>query len=636
MDRRTIRPPIALALAGALGGVLLWGAAAAGQTPAERPPATAPAAGAPTEPGSDVAVNDRGTVELHVQGADLRRVLQLLSTQGKTNIIATKDVQGTVTADLYGVTFTEALEAVLRSAGFRYVRSGNFINVMTQKQYEEWEASQRDMAVKVFKLNYLLAADAKIMIAPAMSEKGQVSVTPAAAVGISGSKDTTGGNALAGEDVLVIRDYPENLEKVSAIIKELDARPPQVLIEATILRATLTEDNALGIDFNVLAGIDFQGVNSTGTGAGVTTGAFPVDDRVGSVRTDFAGGVPNGGISIGFISNNIAAFVRALETVTDVAVVANPKLLVMNKQRGEVLVGDRDGYITTTFTETTASQTVEFLETGTKLVVRPFVYSDGNVRMEIHPEDSDGSVDAQGLPSEETTECTTNVLVRDGRTIVIGGLFRERTSNSRAQVPYFGNIPVLGNLFRRKVENTTREEVIILITPHIVRTPSDEVTGEQLKDDITRMRIGLRQGLLPWGRDRLSQSHMRWARQHVTDGNMDKALWDVNLALSLQPRMEEALRLKERLTKQAIWAQEANESNVNIIMQRLIMQELGEPVEKVAVPYKPRDTSVLSPPIRESLGIGDRPELPLMGPEWEEPAQKPKLAVTTQPASKEK
>ncbi len=630
------KAPTFACLAAALVLLLAGGVAA---QPAE--PAAGGAKEAPTT-AADVAIGESGTVELHVQGADIRQVLKLLSTPRKINIVATKEVQGTVTADLYGVTFEEALDAVLTSAGFVYVRKGSFVYVYTPKQLATIQAAQRPLSVRVFRLSYVTAADAKTLIAAAMSKDGTVTMTPAAATGIAATSDSSGGNANANEDVLVVRDYPENLEKIAAMLNDLDVRPQQVLIEATILRATLEEDNALGIDFAALAGVDFRSLGSTSDGladvsAGTVAGAG-LDKSKAAFRTDFNAGIPDGGLSIGFLSNNFGFFVRALESVTDVAVLANPKLLVMNKQRGEVLVGNRDGYLTTNITETSTTQTVEFIETGTKLLVRPYIASDGYIRLEIHPADSTGGVSVDQLPFEQTTECTSNVLIKDGHTMVIGGLFRERTSNGRAQVPGLGSIPLAGALFRRRVEETRREEVIILLTPHIVKTPVDAEVAEQLKDDVERFRLGLRQGLMWFGRERLAQTRMRWARTQLARGNEKRALWDVKMALSLEPRMESALRLKEQLTNQAIWAHESRYSSVHYVLQQMIMQEMGRPVEEVIPRHKPRDGMSLDPEVREALGIGPRPELPLEKPEEPKPVlpgqEEPPAAPTeSQPSS---
>ena len=556
-----------------------------------------------------------GVDELHVRGVDLRQVLQMLSTQNQVNIVTNSEVSGTVTVDLYNVTFTEALEAVLKSAGLVYVRKDNFVYVYTPKQLADILAADLKLAVKVFRLNYITAEDAKTLITPALSKDGTVSTTPAAATGVPSASDAAGGNAMATEDVLVVKDYPENLEKITAILRQLDVRPQQVLIEATILRASLTENNALGIDFNALAGIDFRTMGYASTDlTDLTAGAVPdaqLDRPRANFRTDFTSGIDPGGVSIGFVYNQFRVLLRALESITDVVVLANPKLLVMNKQRGEVMIGNKDGYLTTTVTETTATQTVEFLETGTQLIVRPYIASDGYIRLEIHPKDSTGGLTADRLPFEQTTECTSNVLVKDGHTIVIGGLFRERTTSGRSQVPGLGNIPIAGALFRRRSDDSIREEVIILITPHIIKHPADEIVSEQYKDEVDRIRLGLRREMMWFGRSRLAATQMRWARQHIAAGHYFRALWDLNMTLSLEPRMSEAIRLKERMTKEAIWANEPRSSDTGYVIQQMIMNEIGQPAEKVMLPLKPRDGMLLEKEIRDALGIGPRLKLPL-------------------------
>jgi type IV pilus assembly protein PilQ len=234
--------------------------------------------------------------------------------------------------------------------------------------------------------------------------------------------------------------------------------------------------------------------------------------------------------------------------------VANPKVLTLNKQKGQVIVGRRDGYLTTTVTETQAIQQVEFLETGTRLVFRPFVGDDGFIRVELHPEDSVGFVNAQGLPSEQTTEVTTNIIVRDGETILIGGLFREVTTDARNQVPGLGSIWGLGQLFRSTSESTSREEVIILLTIQVVKDHDAYVADslEQLHN-VERIRVGVRQGLMWHGRTRLAQRHYRKALDYYSAGETEQALWHTDLALHNNARMIAALDLKERILGQRAW-----------------------------------------------------------------------------------
>src|SRR5262249_18981199 len=146
-----------------------------------------------------------------------------------------------------------------------------------------------------------------------------------------------------------------------------------------------------------------SGSGSSGSGSGtVLTGpngianTFTTADQ-GHVSTDFASKVPAGGPGGGVLANNNAFFVRGVERITDTTVVANPKILTLNKHKGEVFIGQQFGYKTTTTSATTTQETIQFLDTGTKLLFRPFISDDGYVRMEIHPEDSAGGLDASNL-----------------------------------------------------------------------------------------------------------------------------------------------------------------------------------------------------------------------------------------------
>lgn len=540
--------------------------------------------------------------ELHIHDTDIRRALEMLNAQARKNIITTKDVTGKVTADLYRVTFREAIDAILRANNFVYTEKGNFIYVMTAEQAEKMAKAQRKTVVRMFRLSYIPAADAKALVADLLSSSGSIQTTQASKIDIKTDNTSTGSGDYAFADMLVIKDYEENVRRIAKVISEVDVRPQQVLIEATILKASLGEENSLGIDFSVLDGIDLSALSKAGSM---------------TISNDFSSAVDaggTGGLTVNLLLNKLSFFIRALETITDVTVMANPKLLVVNKQRGEVLVGNSDGYVTTTTVDGVATQTVEFLDTGTRLIVRPFIGRDNYVRLEIHPEDSSGTIELQGtnsVPHKQTTEITSNVLVRDGHTIVIGGLFRESADVSRSQVPAVGNIPYLGAVFRSTSDTVGREEVIILITPRIINHDVDEAISEQLKDQVERFCIGQRKGLRWWGRNRIAQSHMRFARRALAKGKRGWAMWNIDAALSMLPRMEEAIRLKEQLTGRAYWADEAQVSTAKYIIQQMIMNELGKPLTPVIYPKKPRDGKDLDEDVKQKMGISGLIEAPL-------------------------
>ena len=230
-------------------------------------------------------------------------------------------------------------------------------------------------------------------------------------------------------------DYPENVERAGAVLEAVDVRPQQVLIEATIMAATLTEDMEFGIDWNLLSGTPITGYPATINGYGTK-----------AETSGFANAPGGTGLTVGFSADNVQAIITALESVTDTTLLANPKILAVNKQEGIVYIGKKIGYESqTTQTQTSTTQSVEFLETGTRLAFRPFIGNDGYIRMDIYPKDSDGTLKtANNIPDETSTELRTNVVVKDGETIVIGGLFRDKVDTSKYQVPVLGNLPFVG------------------------------------------------------------------------------------------------------------------------------------------------------------------------------------------------
>ena len=500
--------------------------------PAEKTESTKDQEPADDPPEPEVQVSPRGTIELHVADADLSTVLTTLSRKSRKNIIAARDVSGKVTADLYDLTLEQTLDAILKANNCTWRERDGLVHVYTVEELARIQENERPPECRVFRLKHINGEEASKLLQPLVSKDGKITVTSKAQSGVSeGGTTQSGGDSLANEDFLLIIDTPERLAVIAKVLNEIDARPKQVLIEATILRAQLNQDNALGIDFNIVTGVDLQRLNSTSTGVtNLTTGDLPQNrfaDTNMAIKEDFASAVPDGGLTFGIIKDHVGLFLRALETVTDTTVIANPKVLALNKQRGEVIVGRRDGYLTTTVTETTATQTVQFLETGTQLIFRPFIEDNGYVRMEIHPKDSSGGLTAANLPFEQTTEVTTNITVRDGHTILIGGLFREVSKAARGQIPYIGNIPIAGALFRNTADTTQREEVIILLTVHIIKD-DDQLNDESRKalENVERYRAGLRAGLQPYGRERLAQAHYHWAMQHLAKGHTDRALWD--------------------------------------------------------------------------------------------------------------
>ncbi len=582
---------------------------------------------------SEVAVSDAGTVEIHVNDANLVEVLRMLSLQTQKNILPSKEVRGSVTANLYDVTVREALDAILHANGYAYREKGNFIYVYTTKELAEIEKGELRMQTRVFRVYYTPALNAQNMIKPVMSATGQSVVTTPALSGIESGSSGLGGNDHASDDMLVVTDYPDYLDRVKQILDEIDKRPQQILLEAVICRAVLNEDNAFGIDFSVLGGVDFNGVNAVGSspndaiGGGIVNngGAGEVlDDGFGGGSTGFTNNVPNGGLRLGFVSNNIGVFLKALEQTTDTTILANPKILTLNKQKGEVFVGNEDGYKTTITTETTTSETVETLKTGTRLIFRPFIAADGYIRMEVHPEDSAGEVKANGLPSKSTTEISSNVMVKDGHTIVIGGLFRESSTANRSQVPFLGNLPLIGAAFRSTRDRTVREEVIVLLTPHIVKddVAMNELSEAELKR-VEQLRVGTRRGMMWFGRERLAESAFESAKREMSKDrpNRKTALWHLNCATNLNPKFIEAIEMKQELTGREVTT--ADSSSVRHYVRRMMLEDVA-PVSSTTRPAtRPADLTLSHAPATQPVAAKPTTQ-PLVA---EAPSTQPSVAM---------
>ena len=505
--------------------------------------------------GQNISVSEDRRVELHVEGQDVTKILKLLSLQSQRNIIAGRDVSATVSADLYNVDFYEALDAVLHVNGFGYVERGNFIYVYTAEEMAEMKEQQAKLVVKVVRLNYLSATYAANVAKPLMSERGSIVVNTELPSSMEPTTEDNGAHSFAYPDILVLRDRQEHIDEVVKVIEELDQRPLQLQIEATILQVELDEDNAFGTDLSLVLDNDFSifgdPLNAVDRTLGGTVGTYGANGNSETLQTT-VGNVKNGdaGIKIGVVTKNVSVFLRALDSVTDTTVIARPKLMVLNKQRAKLLAGAKLGYLSSTSTDVSTTQTVEFLEIGTQLSVRPFAGDDGWVRLEVEPSVSDGttiSVSGVIIPNETSNELMTNVMVRSGQTVVIGGLFKEDTSISRNQVPGAGSVPLVGGLLTGQDDEVSRSEVIFLITPTVLKDTVIELAGAAMADEVNSIGIGARKGLLPWSRGQRTAAHVRDAMKYRRHGNAELARYHVDMALSNEPGNPDALRLKRQL-----------------------------------------------------------------------------------------
>lgn len=505
----------------------------------------------------------------------IKDALRFLAAKYQRNIIPSAKVDGVVAVtSLYSVTFEQAMDSIL-GYGFKYEQEGNFVKVYTAEEFKKIREDKERMSYKVFTLYYITAAEAAKLIVPVLSGQGTVSsstpaekdVTSSGGSGTGSSISSKGGgDSMALNDAIVIYDYPENIARAAEVIKALDVRPKQVLVEATILSATLTEGMELGVDLNLLGGTTLTGAAAKSATTNTVTGAVDnstATDAVLPITQIGTGGIPGAaietagfaatagtsGLRIGIKSGSTSAFITALESITDVTILANPKILAVNKQEGSVQIGKTLGYRGSSSVGQGGIVTqgeVQFLPTGTVLVFRPYIGNDGYIRMDIYPKDSTATLNVDKVPDETTTQLKSNILVKDGETIVIGGLFRDVVTTTRSQIPLLGDLPFIGAMFRSTSDSSVRQEVIVLLTPHIIDS-ANQTDGLARADDISRKRLGAKEELQWTGRTRLAEDRYAKAAEYYLAGDSAAALKEVNGALELRPTYLEALRLKERI-----------------------------------------------------------------------------------------
>jgi type IV pilus assembly protein PilQ len=502
-------------------------------------------------------------ITLNVQQEPLGQVLTMISVRRQVNIVAGVDTQVPVTANFYDATLDQALDWVLKPLGYAWSFDGRVYQVMLATDFR---AIDRPLVHHTFHPNYISARELEKYLIQFISPRGRIIVSDTPLQGIASSGVAAGGDDSALPETLIVVDEFDTIEFIKTIVVELDMRPRQIMVEATIIEVRLDETNKFGVDWAFLAGSDFTDFESlaapgsvysaptlTAPGdllGGLASGApFLTPSGTGSgVTTGFTDPTSDG-LRLGLVGSNIAVFLELMQTVADTTVLANTKVLTLNKQRAELIIGGRLGYFgATTVSVGTSQQSVEFLEVGTQLRFRPYISDDGWVRLEIHPERSSGVVDTTtGLPTEATSEVTTNVLVRDGETIVIGGLIESRDVNTTKRIPFLGYLPVVGWLFSSEETEVQRTEIIVLITPHILENGETLEDGEPLIADARQDRRQFRKNMGPVARVEFAYRTIEEARKAMDQGNLDYARSLADRALLIDPMAEGLLELSQEI-----------------------------------------------------------------------------------------
>ncbi len=398
-------------------------------------------------------------ISLDLKDADIQNVLRLIAEVSQLNIIAGENVGGKVTMRLVDVPWDQALDVILSSAGLGQKRMGNVVRIAPLETLRDEEAKEleairskeklEELVMKVLPVNYAHAEEVQEQVKPLLSERGSLKVD---------SRTNT----------LVVKDIQAVVDDIRDLLSRLDQPTPQVMIEARIVQVTSNLAEELGVQWGgdyTKGDVNVTGGNSGGTGSPTTP------DFVVNLPTT---GTPAGslGVLLGQTGNTALLDLRlsALESTGKAKIISTPRVATLDNREATIQQG-----VTIPF-ETTSSlgTTTIFIDATLTLKVTPHITSDRSVIMKITVERNapDTSIDTQGAgPAISKRSATTEVLVKDRETTVIGGIFEITDTTSVTKVPFLGDIPGIGWLFRRRSVDQDKSELLVFITPKVMTPP---------------------------------------------------------------------------------------------------------------------------------------------------------------------
>ncbi len=397
------------------------------------------------------------------------------------NIVTADDVSGSITIKMKNVPWDQALDVVLQAKGLGMVRSGNLIRVAKAEALEK----EREMAIAKKKQ--------ELELAPIETRLIPVSYATAAELAAKAEElKSPRGKITIDErtNVLIVRDVAANLDQIEALVHSLDTQTPEVLVEARIVEATSRYLRDVGIQW----GGDMTMSAATGNPTGLafpsriglvggasdqqtpTAGLSPLTNAIPNpnfaVNLPAAAGTGSGGalgLALGSINDIVNLNVRlsAAETSGMLRIISSPRILTLDNREATISQGTLIPFsqISAQGVQTT------FQEAKLALTVKPHVTADGSVAMHVkinRDEPDFNQTSARGDPTILKRQAETDLLVPDGATVVIGGIYTRNTGRNLDQVPFFGSIPIIGILFQRRRASDTRSELVIFLTPRIV------------------------------------------------------------------------------------------------------------------------------------------------------------------------
>lgn len=405
-------------------------------------------------------------ISVDFKNTPIEDVLRIMAEQADVDIVKSPKVTGVVTTTLTNVPLEEALSNILATHGFGYVADKNMLRILPVAELAE---PVEKLVSRIYRITYADVVEVEAALGKFISARGSLSSN-------------------RGTSNIIVTDTDRKINAIDKFIEEVDRITPQILVEARIYDITSQNRLDLGVEWQAGRNTDYA---PWGPSAGV--GSNPADDRDPFMTGAFAGATSEtsgttGAFRFGWLNSgiDIDVLLRAQQNNIDAKLLANPRILVLDNETAQIKIITEKPYIELTETSGGGSMgTTAFKEIGVELEVTPHFTRDEMVRLQLKPmfsvETGTVNIGAPGgqvypQPVVDTREAETTLLVKHGRTVVLGGLRKKEVRQQINKVPLLGDLPVVGMLFRFEGEDTVTSEIVVFITPWIVE---DAVMSEE-------------------------------------------------------------------------------------------------------------------------------------------------------------
>ena len=449
------------------------------------------------EPTLEEKVYTGEALSMEFQDVEIRSVLDILAQFTEMNIVASDSVAGNITLRLINVPWDQALDIILKSKNLGKRENGNVILVAPSTELAEQEARELEaqqavesyapLRTEYIRLSYAKAADVLTLISQGSGSTGSSGTGNANSVD-NNTLLSNRGTVTVDErtNTLIIKDVAESIENIHKLIGKIDIPVRQVMIEARIVSATDSFSKEIGVRWGILSNgaannrnllvggsnqtlwdlKDFDVETTTVNGQTVSYPKYTIDQQK-SLNVDLGVANPAGRIAFGLLSMSDVMLdleLSALQADNRGEVISTPKILTADKQTAKVSSGTQIPY-----QEASASgaTTTSFKEAALSLEATPNITPDGKIGLQLVITNGTPTIINNQVAIAEDS-ISTNVIVEDGQTVVLGGVFKNRTNNEVSKVPFLGDLPYVGRAFRKDVRNNSKEELLIFVTPKLI------------------------------------------------------------------------------------------------------------------------------------------------------------------------